>query len=476
MATKKTSAEAAREQAEEAALGSMLDGAFGAMEGIEATPPSEGPQGPPAESPTDAITEPSPGPTGGPPTGPPGGPPTGPPTGPPGGPPTGPPTGPPGSPPTKSPTGPPGGPPTGPPSEPSTEEMEKTTEENDDSEETTETSETTTEESSSTEDEDPKAAEKEENEVVEEMEVTAEEEAVEDEDAGTSETSADSDTDSSKQTGAAAESPTESEPSESEDSDEANLEPLSDESSDDVEREMEIARLTAEIERLRGSLVGAAEVIEEIEEVPMPPVVLDNIVVPPHLVADFARMGRQLSREGLVKGAMGSISMLHPDEPGLMISTRHSTMLARLDDRGIIGGRLGGDSPRGSITDWKVHEVLLASVALVTGGPAACIHMQGPYTTAASCEKDLILVQPIDVLGREQIGKVVIVDPDDDAQEEFLRQVAEALQQGGMRCVVVRGHGAYAVGANLDQAMANAAMLEHSMHILLLARQANLKL
>ena len=476
MATKKTSAEAAREQAEEAALGSMLDGAFGAMEGIEATPPSEGPQGPPAESPTDTTTEPSPGPTGGPPTGPPGGPPTGPPTGPPGGPPTGPPTGPPGSPPTKSPTGPPGGPPTGPPSEPSTEEMEKTTEENDDSEETKEAPETTTEESSSTEDEDPKAAEKEENEVVEEMEVTAEEEAVEDEDAGTSETSADSDTDSSEQSGDAAESPAESEPSESEDSDEANLEPLSDESSDDVEREMEIARLTAEIERLRGSLVGAAEVIEEIEEVPMPPVVLDNIVVPPHLVADFARMGRQLSREGLVKGAMGSISMLHPDEPGLMISTRHSTMLARLDDRGIIGGRLGGDSPRGSITDWKVHEVLLASVALVTGGPAACIHMQGPYTTAASCEKDLILVQPIDVLGREQIGKVVIVDPDDDAQEEFLRQVAEALQQGGMRCVVVRGHGAYAVGANLDQAMANAAMLEHSMHILLLARQANLKL
>ena len=85
--------------------------------------------------------------------------------------------------------------------------------------------------------------------------------------------------------------------------------------------------------------------------------------------------------------------------------------------------------------------------------------MQGPYTTAASSEKDLILVQPIDVLGKEHIGKVVIVDPDDDAQEEFLRQVAEALQQGGMRCVVVRGFGAYAVGANLDQAMANAPCL-----------------
>jgi ribulose-5-phosphate 4-epimerase/fuculose-1-phosphate aldolase len=244
----------------------------------------------------------------------------------------------------------------------------------------------------------------------------------------------------------------------------------------DVDSEMEIARLTAEIERLRGSLVGAAEIIEEIEETPMPPVVLDNIVIPPHIVADFARMGRQLSREALVKGTMGAISMLHPDEPGLMISTRHSTMLARLDERGIVGGRLGGNPPRGAIAEWKVHEVLLASVAMVTGGPAACVHMQGPYTTAASSEKDLILVQPIDVLGKEHIGKVVIVDPDDDAVEEYLRQVAEALQQGGMRCVVVRGHGAYAVGANLDQAMANAAMLEHSMQVLLLARQANLKL
>ena len=60
--------------------------------------------------------------------------------------------------------------------------------------------------------------------------------------------------------------------------------------------------------------------------------------------------------------------------------------------------------------------------------------------------------------------------------DEFLRQVAEALQQGGMRCVMVRGEGCYAVGADLDQAWANASMFEHSMKILLLARQANLKL
>ncbi|MGB1492749.1 MAG: class II aldolase/adducin family protein [Candidatus Poseidoniaceae archaeon] len=456
MATKKTSAEQAREQAEEAALGSMLDGAFGAMDGIEATPPSSGPTGPPGPS--------------GPPSGP-----SGPPSGPPTGPPSGPPTGPPSGPPTGPPSGPPSVPPQDPPSDlPAAEEESVVVEEPVAEEAPATPTESVLEEPENAPEEpaaeEPTAAEETTEAVAEpvsEEETVPEEAASEEPKAPEEEVSEPVEPEPAQEESTPDEAPVEESPQDESPEEEAVV---------DVDREMEIARLTAEIERLRGSLVGAAEVIEELEETPMPPVVLDNIVIPPHIVADFARMGRQLSREALVKGTMGAISMLHPDEPGLMISTRHSTMLARLDERGIVGGRLGGNPPRGAIAEWKVHEVLLASVAMVTGGPAACIHMQGPYTTAASSEKDLILVQPIDVLGKEHIGKVVIVDPDDDAVEEYLRQVAEALQQGGMRCVVVRGHGAYAVGANLDQAMANAAMLEHSMQVLLLARQANLKL
>ena len=456
MAAKKTSAEEAREQAEEAALGSMLDGAFGAMEGIESAPPSPGPSGPS-------------GPPSGP-TGPPSGPPQDSPSDGPSGPPTGPPTGPPSGPPT----GPPTGPPQGPPSDPPVAQDEPVEEPESVAEEVQETpAESVVPVEAEPVQDEPVEEEPEAAEEVSESETSTEEAepevaAGETPPANEEETSESAATEPAQEDNPPVEAPIEELVAEEEPAEEPPV---------DADREMEIARLTAEIERLRGSLVGAVEVIEEIEETPMPPVILDNIVVPPHIVADFARLGRQLSREGLVKGTMGAISMLHPDEPGLMISTRHSTMLARLDERGIVGGPLGGNPPRGAIGEWKVHEVLLASVAaLATGGPAACIHMQGPYTTAASCEKDLILVQPIDVLGKEHIGKVVIVDPDDDAPDEFLRQVAEALQQGGMRCVVVRGHGAYAVGANLDQAMANAAMLEHSMQVLLLARQANLKI
>ena len=243
-----------------------------------------------------------------------------------------------------------------------------------------------------------------------------------------------------------------------------------------AEKEAELERLHMENARLRQSVVGATEVIEALEEPPMPPMVEDNIVIAPHIVSDFVRIGRQLDREHLVRATMGSVAMLHPEQPGLMISSRHMVTLPRMSERSLCAGPLGGGAPRGAPSDWHVLEVVLASVSMVTGGPAAVIHMHGPHTTAASCEKDLVLLNPIDETGKHHIGKIIIVDPDPEHPDDFLRQIAEALQQGGMRCVVVRGNGAYAVGADFDQAWANAAMLEHSMHIHLLARQANLKI
>ena len=258
---------------------------------------------------------------------------------------------------------------------------------------------------------------------------------------------------------------------------------LVEDSSEDIEgvedimsKEAEIARLSAEVERLRNSMTGAADIIEEMENPPMPPVVHEDLVIGAHIVADMARMARQLDRDKLVRASMGTIAMLHPDRLDVLISTKNKALLPRMNEQDLCAGKLNADPPRGAPTDWRVLEVLLASTSIVTGGPAAVIHCHGPYSTAVSCEKDLVLMQPIDNLGKDNIGKVIIVDPDDENPREYLRQVAEALNQGGMRCVVIRGNGAYAVGADLDQAWANAAMLEHSMKIVMLARQANLKI
>ncbi|MBT5254214.1 MAG: hypothetical protein HOL72_00435 [Euryarchaeota archaeon] len=449
MATKKTSAELAREEAEANQLDSMLGVAFGDVSDIE-KPDSA------VEDVSEDVVEESASPSG-PPSGPPGGPPSGPPAKSPSGPPSGPPGGPPSGPPAKSPSGPPSGPPGGPPSGPPSQNEEVVEEEAEPAEEEV------VEEPEVVEEEAAPAEEEvvEEPEVVEEEAAPAEEETVEEPEVVEEEA-------------APAEEETVEEPEVVEEEPVVIVkEPVVETNS--AETEQEVARLNAEIARLRRSMAGAAEVIEEMEAPPMPPAVLEEIVVPAFIVGDFARLARQLDRELLIRANMGAIAMLHPDQPGVMISTKHMTLLPRLDERGLCAAKLGSGAPRGAPEEWRILEVLLASVSLVTGGPAAVIHSFGAYTTAMGCEKDLILVQPIDEVGKKQIGKIIIVDPDDDNPENFLRQVAEALKQGGMRCVVIRGNGAYAVGADLDQAWANAAMLEHSMRIVMLTRQANFK-
>ena len=468
MAGKKTSAEQTQEEQKDTQVGNLLDAAFGDLGGlqkaaeedivettevVEETIVEEAPveevtedtqEMPETEAPLEEEVQASPS---GPPSGPPAGPPPKSPTGPPSGPPQKSPAGPPSGPPSKSPAGPPPGP-------PSDESVTETPDNHPSSSPTEPPSETVSEDVAEPVSEDVPGPVSEDvaetpSEPLEVEEITPETEAEE--------------------------LPVEDTPVESiEDFTSEESQPALDDPQ--MLAEQEIARLNAEVERLRQSMAGVADVIEELETPPMPPAVIEDIVIGAYIVSDFARLARQLNREQLIRATMGNIAMLHPDNLGIMIATRNRTMLPRLDERGLCAGLLGRPAPRGAPADWRIMEVILASVSLVTGGPAAVIHSHGAYTTAASCEKDLVLVQPIDGIGKEQIGKVIIVDPDEDNPDDFLRQIVEALKQGGMRCVVVRGMGAYAVGADLDQAWANAAMLEHSMRIVLLARQANLKI
>ena len=419
------------------------------------------PSGPsPASTPTGPPSPPS-----APPSGPPSGPlspPSAPPSGPPSGPPS-PPSAPPSGPPSK---GPPSAPPTGPP--PADSSAEEQIPEN--------SNEQSASEDSSAED------------IVSNEEESPAEEAIINEVADSNETDdeiQESNVDAKDQNDAAEEAKVEESSIEQEAQGEQTTEELVEDnlesaSEDDVEqlleKEAEIARLSAEVERLRSSMAGAADVIEELENPPMPPVVTEDIVIGAHIVSDIARIARQLDRDELIRASMGTIAMLHPDHVDILVASKHMALLPRMNEKDICAGRMMGKSPRGAPLNWKTLEVLLASASIITGGPAAVIHSHGPYSTAVSCEKDLVLMQPIDEIGKKHLGKIIIVDPDEENPDEFLRQVAEALQQGGMRCVMIRGQGCYAVGADLDQAWANASMFEHSMKILLLARQANLKL
>jgi ribulose-5-phosphate 4-epimerase/fuculose-1-phosphate aldolase len=465
MAKRKTSVEKAREESDLEAVGDLFGSAFSVPDAPEPSPeendstPEDGadiaesvidfPNDDAEDESIDPIeSEETPSAPSGPPSVPPSGPPSALPSLPPSGPPSGPPTGPPPSPPS-------GPPPFSPPSGEEKVDL---------GEDETETTESINQETDSySESEREKDSKSEKKETSEEPTDVEEEQTENENQEDTSESDPEEDLDTEKETI-------------------EQIEDLSQQkqiipSADRIKAsDEEVKRLSSEVTSLRQSLAGAVDIIEEMETPPMPPVVYQDIIIPDHIVVSIARLSRQLNRDGLVRANMGTISMLHPGMPGVMISTKEGVLLARLDERDIVVGRLGEQSPPQAPEDWRLLEVLLASKSLETNGPATCLHVHGPYSTVVSCEKDLIVCTPIDHAGKKHIGKIIIVDPDDDNPEDFLRQTAEALKQGGMKCVVIRGHGAFVVGATLEDAWANAAMLEHSMKIVLLARQANLRI
>ena len=118
--------------------------------------------------------------------------------------------------------------------------------------------------------------------------------------------------------------------------------------------------MSNEAHSLRKSLSGAADIIEELETQPMPPAVLAaDIVVPDHLVADIARLARQLDREQLVRAQYGNNFDVTSRYARGMISTKAGTTLSRLNERGLVGGRLGQGAPQDAPNDWRILEVLL---------------------------------------------------------------------------------------------------------------------
>lgn len=236
----------------------------------------------------------------------------------------------------------------------------------------------------------------------------------------------------------------------------------------------EVDALRHENESLRSAVVGATGIIEEMDTQPMPPIVGDGFIVPAHVVGDFVRIGRQLQREGLSHATSGSISMLSLDEPNLVHMTQQGASLGQLDERCIISGRLGEQAPPGVGDSWRIHTILLAVTSLKHNGRAACAHLPAPYSTAMSLEQDLFVLRPVDSAGKERFDSVIIVDSDDVAEDDFLRQLSEGLQQSNCKAIVVRGGGIYAVGADFNEAWDNAAAIEHSMKISYLIRLANI--
>jgi L-fuculose-phosphate aldolase len=179
------------------------------------------------------------------------------------------------------------------------------------------------------------------------------------------------------------------------------------------------------------------------------------MTVPAGTLREFQEVGRDLYQLALVTSHGGNLSIR--EAPGMWI-TGTGTMLGRLAERHISrawpDGRSEGPPPS---SDTLLH----ATIYAVTGANAI-VHAHPRHATVLSFDTDRY--EPDDFEGRLHLQDVPVI-----AQgPQQIAQIATALQS--RLVVVLRGHGAYARGATLWEALHWTTALEESAHISVLRR------
>ena len=165
---------------------------------------------------------------------------------------------------------------------------------------------------------------------------------------------------------------------------------------------------------------------------------------------EFRAAGRMLWEAGLASSHGGNMSVRLPDG-GLMV-TRTGSMLGRLGDGDLVVVAADGSSAGEPSMDTALHRA-----AYEASGAGAVLHAHPRHAIALSLAMDVI--KPADAEGRLRLGPVPVVEAEG---------VARALQDAAI--VMARGHGSYARGDDLWQALQWTSVLEESAQVLWLLR------
>jgi L-fuculose-phosphate aldolase len=177
--------------------------------------------------------------------------------------------------------------------------------------------------------------------------------------------------------------------------------------------------------------------------------------IPQEVMGTFHEVGRDLYTLGLVSSHGGNLSIR--SGMGMWI-TGTGTMLGRLRDRHIAfvhpDGSHEGPPPS--------SDTLLHSAIYALTGAGAIAHGHPHHGIALSFDTSLFV--PLDLEGQLHLKEVPVVEQGPVQVE----QIAAALQKHLV--VLLRGHGAYARGATLWEALHWITALEESAHIAWLRR------
>ena len=176
----------------------------------------------------------------------------------------------------------------------------------------------------------------------------------------------------------------------------------------------------------------------------------------PETVAQFRSIGKLLWESGLVSSHGGNLSVLHRD--GTLTITRTGCSLARIGKGDLVLVRPDGAIPSGErpSMDTPLHRSIYEAV--IRDGPtAAVVHAHPRHGIALSLKQKSI--EPEDLEGQFYLGSVPVVTAEELSDALRIAPVA-----------VVAGHGTYARGVDLWEALKWTSVLEESAEVLCISR------
>lgn len=175
----------------------------------------------------------------------------------------------------------------------------------------------------------------------------------------------------------------------------------------------------------------------------------------------FRAIGQDLFTSGLITSHGGNMSVRLGDR---ILITRRGSMLGRLGPQDLVETGLEADDAMVTLasTELVVHRAIYQATSAL-----AVVHTHPIHATALSLVDDAVV--PVDSEGSYLLHRVPVVAT---AKTVGSREVAEALAPAlrSHKIVLLRGHGAFAVGELLEEAYMVSSSLEASARILCLVR------
>lgn len=176
------------------------------------------------------------------------------------------------------------------------------------------------------------------------------------------------------------------------------------------------------------------------------------------LVEEFARVGRILFDAGLNNSHSGNLSVRLGDR---VVITRRGAMLGELTAGDLVDVGLTEDDSGIALasTEVKVHRAVYAATSHLS-----IVHTHPRTATAFSMNRDHLV--PVDDEGRYYFKRIPVLSVQKSiGSDELERELPAVLKDYPV--VMVRGHGAFAVGGNLEEGLQITHALEWSCDILL---------